>query len=193
MIHISGYARGAALFPQNETMDPAPVCVVLEDDAILVDRFVDRLSSLLEELPRDFHFCSLGYGRPKTAPLIPFSSQLGIPTSIWYLTGYIVSLDGARYLLDQLPIRGPVDSWIGLSMFANWDNVFGHAMGVGVHSKSVNDPSVARKDLRRLLHFRAFAAKIPLCNQKVGLSLPSTAKRSWRQRDTDIEYSGNSL
>jgi GR25 family glycosyltransferase involved in LPS biosynthesis len=193
MFHISGYARGAALFPKNEGMDPAPVCVILEDDAILVDRFVDRLSSLLEELPRDFHFCSLGYSRPKTAPLIRYSSQLGIPTAIWYLTGYIISLEGAQYLLDQLPVRGPVDSWIGLSMFANWDNLFGQALGVGIHSKPLNDPPIARKDLRQLLRFRAFAAMVPLCNQKVGISGASSTGRSWRNRDTDITYSGNSL
>jgi GR25 family glycosyltransferase involved in LPS biosynthesis len=193
MFHISGYARGAALNPKNECMDPAPVCVILEDDAILVDRFGDRLSSLLEELPRDFHFCSLGYSRPKTAPLIPYSSQLGIPTAIWYLTGYILSLEGAQYLLDQLPVRGPVDSWVGLSMFANWDNLFGHALGVGVHSKAVNAPPIARKDLRQLLRFRAFAAMIPLCTQKVGISGASSTGRNWRNRDTDITYSGNSL
>ena len=45
-------------------MPPAPVCIILEDDAILVDRFVDRLESLLEEMPHDFHFCLLGYSRP---------------------------------------------------------------------------------------------------------------------------------
>ena len=57
MLRISGYVRGPALLPSSENMDPAPVCVILEDDAILVDRFADRLSSLLEELPRDIHFC----------------------------------------------------------------------------------------------------------------------------------------
>ena len=192
MFQISGYARGPALDPKKESMGPTPVCVILEDDAILVDRFVDRLSAVLEELPRDFHFCSLGYSRPKTAPLVPFSSQLGIPTSIWYLTGYILSFEGAQYLLNQLPVRGPVDSWIGLTMFSNWDNVYGNALGVGVHSKTANELSISRKDLRRLLRFKAFAANVPLCHQKVGMS-SSTTGRNWRNRDTDITYSGNML
>ena len=193
---ISGYASGPSLFSAKDDRDPVPVCVVLEDDAILVDRFTDRLLSLLEELPRDFHFCSLGYSRPKTAPLIPYSSQIGVPTSIWYLTGYILSLEGARYLLNKLPVRGPIDSWIGLAMFTNnWDNVFGNAFGVGVSSKPPQDPTISKDDLRRILRFRAFAASVPLCSQKVGsgTELSSTTGRNWRQRDTDIVYSGNLL
>jgi GR25 family glycosyltransferase involved in LPS biosynthesis len=177
-------------------MDPAPVCVILEDDAVLADRFVDRLNTLLDELPRDFHFCSLGYSKPKTAPMVPFSSQVGIPTSIWYLTGYILSLDGANQLLSKLPVRGPVDSWIGLKMFRNWDNMFGHDMGVGMVSRPGHDTTISRKDLRSLLQFRAFAALVPLCSQKVGAASSSKSNkgRNWRQqRDTDITYSGNSV
>jgi len=200
---ISGYARGPPLFPENNGMPPAPVCIILEDDAILVDRFTDRLQAVLEELPRDFYFCSIGYSRPKTAPLIPFSSEISIPSCIWYLTGYIVSLEGCRYLMDQLPVRGPVDSWIGLKMFGNWDNLYGHAMGVGMANNN-NKPTessnskktISKKDLRKLLKFRAFCATVPLCSQKVGIvgnTSSSTGDRNWRQRDTDIVYSGNSI
>jgi hypothetical protein len=192
LIQISGYASGKPLLNSNEHMPPAPVCVILEDDAILVDRFADRLSALLEELPRDFHFCSLGYSRPKTAPMPEYSSQLGIPSCIWYLTGYVLSLEGARFLLDSLPVRGPIDSWIGLKMCGNWDNIFGQNMGVGVHARSTGGELPSRVDLARILKFRAFAALTPLCHQKVGATaLSSTAGRSWRQRDTDITYSGN--
>ena len=196
---VSGYARGPTL--SGESMDPTPVCIILEDDAILVDRFTDRLECVLNELPRDFHFCSLGYSRPKTAPLVPFSDHVCIPTSIWYLTGYILSLEGAKFLLGKLPVRGPVDSWIGLTMFTqNWDNVFGHALGVGVSSKPPQDPAVSRPNLKRILRFKAFAAATPLCSQRVGHSSSdlggmglssSTGRKSWRQRDTDIVYSGN--
>lgn len=65
---VSGFAEGPAMLAENAEMHPTPVCVVIEDDAVLVDRFLDRLRALLKELPRDFHFCSLGYSRPKTAP-----------------------------------------------------------------------------------------------------------------------------
>ena len=191
---MSGFARGPPLLHANENMPPSPVYVVFEDDAIFVDRFVDRLFSVLEELPRDFHFCSLGYGRPKTAPMVKYSMHVGIPTCLWYLTGYILSKDGADYLLSNLPVRGPVDSWIGFHhICANWDNAFGQVVGVGVHSKPTTD-SPSRKDLAQILKFRAYAAMVPLCSQKV-LSAPSTMlagnQRKWRQRDTDITFSGS--
>jgi hypothetical protein len=197
MISISGFARGPALLKENEEMNPVPVCVVLEDDAVLNDRFAERLSSLLEELPRDFHFCSLGYSRPKTAPMIEYSTSLGVPSTLlgvpsclWYLTGYVLSLEGARHLIASLPVMGPVDSWVGLKMCSNWDNQFGDVMGVGKGSMA-HGKVVARKDLAKILKFRAFAALAPLCYQKVGISASSAMTRGgWRDRDTDITYSG---
>lgn len=107
MFTISGFARGEALLVKNEGIDPTPCCVILEDDAVLCDRFSERLASLLEELPRDFHFCSIGYSRPQRAPIVEYSSQLGIPSCLWYLTGYVLSLEGARHLMESLPVTGP--------------------------------------------------------------------------------------
>jgi hypothetical protein len=184
---VSGFATGKALLAENEDMPPVPVCVILEDDAMIVDRFVDRLEELLRELPRDFHFCSLGYSRPKTAPVVPYSSQVGIPTCIWYLTGYVLSLEGAKHLKQKLPVRGPVDSWIGLRMCANWENEYGQALGVGQSRPATDLPS--RKELGQIMKFRAFCALTPLCSQRIGAST-AVIRRSWRQRDTDIVYSG---
>ncbi len=190
MFKISGFARGPPLLHRNTDMEPVPVCVILEDDAVLGDRFTERLSSLLEELPRDFHFCSLGYSRPKTAPIVDFSSQLGIPSCLWYLTGYVLSLEGARYLIQSLPVTGPVDSWVGMKMCSNWDNVYGHWIGLGKHARATSKlPS--KKDLSKIMKFRAFAALIPLCEQKVGKGGGDASVRvNWRDRDTDITYSG---
>jgi hypothetical protein len=61
LFRISGFASGDPFLRENKGMPPTPVCVILEDDAMLVDQFHDRLAKLLKELPRDFHFCSLGY------------------------------------------------------------------------------------------------------------------------------------
>ena len=188
LFRVSGFASGKALLIENESMPPSPVSVILEDDAILVDRFVDRLHALLQELPRDFHFCSLGYSRPMSAPIIPYSNELGIPTCIWYLTGYVLSLEGAKYLQQKAPVRGPVDSWIGLRMCGNWENEYGQSIGVGMQPKPVIDvPS--RKELAQIMKFRAFCALTPLCSQRINASA-AVVRRSWRQRDTDIEYSG---
>jgi hypothetical protein len=200
LFKISGFAKGPALLPQNKRMPPTPVCVILEDDAILVERFRERLEAVLLELPRDFHFCSLGYGRPKSAPIVPFSEHIGVPSMLWYLTGYCLSAAGAQYLLDALPIVGPVDSWIGLKMTNNLDNIFGTKLGVGSHGKPKPSDLPSRDDLRRILQFHAYCAVPPLCSQKVRLLTtaatggavvaPTRHGRHWRQRDTDIEYSG---
>jgi len=83
---ISGFARGQAICCREKTFFDAsgtPVCVILEDDAILVDRFSERLEILLNELPSDFHFCSIGYSQPKKAPLFHFSENLVIPSFLW--------------------------------------------------------------------------------------------------------------
>jgi hypothetical protein len=61
LFRISGFATGETFLRENDGMPPTPVCVILEDDAMLVDQFQDRLAKILKELPRDFHFCSLGY------------------------------------------------------------------------------------------------------------------------------------
>lgn len=189
---ISGFARGLPLFKENEGMDPVPVCVILEDDAVLTDGFAERLESLLDELPRDFHFCSLGYSRPKTAPIVEYSTQLGIPSCLWYLTGYILSLEGARHLIKSLPVTGPIDSWIGLNMYSNWDNRFGAANQVGKLQQKKKEKKKKQKlpsneDLAKIIKFRAFAALVPLCSQKVATDIRGG---SWRDRDTDITYSG---
>jgi len=188
LFQIAGFAEGKAFHSHNENIPPTPVCVILEDDAILVDRFGERLMELLKVLPRDFHFCSIGYGRPKSAPILPYNELCGIPSHLFYLTGYILSAAGASFLLESLPVKGPVDSWIGLKMTSNWDNVFGTSLGVGIHAKP--NSKIARKDLRQILRFRAFCSLQPLCSQRVGIG-EGPGGRSWRQRDSDIEYSGD--
>lgn len=190
MFKISGFARGDALSTEHDG-NPSPCCVILEDDACLCDRFAERLEALLEELPRDFHVCSIGYSRPQRAPIVEYSSQLGIPSCLWYLTGYILSLEGAKHLLQSLPVVGPVDSWIGMKMCSNWDNTFGQRIGVGNHTRTQATPP-SRKDLARILRFRAFAALVPLCEQKnYNTSEGGSHSRGWKDKDTDIVYSGH--
>jgi len=202
LLKIGGFAQGSALLPKNDKMPPAPVCVILEDDAVLEDRFAEKLADVLKELPRDFHFCSIGYSRPKLAPIVPFGDKIGIPTMLWYLTGYCISEAGANYLLDALPVTGPVDNWIGLKMTRNWENIFGSRLGVGAHATPNVSELPTRKDLRKILDFRAFCSLRPLCSQKVGVDaavasagtvVASSTARSWRQRDTDIVYSGGAM
>ena len=76
-------------------------------------------------------------------------------------------------------------------MCSNWDNRFGDLMGVGNYTKAKSKlPS--RKDLAKIMKFRAFAALVPLCAQKVGTSATPAVSRKggWRDKDTDVTYSG---
>jgi len=127
--------------------------------------------------------------------MVHYSDNIGIPTCFWYLTGYILSLEGARYLLDSLPVQGPVDSWIGMKATSNWENEYGLRMGVGTAPKAkvYSDQLPSRKELGSIVKFRAFAALTPLCSQKLAWKNSSTSKREtakWRERDTDVTYSG---
>ena len=207
----TGFARGDPIHDSVgrvgvDHISPCPVALVLEDDAVLVDRFQERLDQLLEELPRDFHYCALGYARPKEAPLleIPGCEYIKLPTMTWYLTGYLLSQSGAQYLLDQLPVEGPVDSWIGGKMIltSNWENEFGHRVGVGDAPQRGVDyvrPTLSLKEIRMCVKFRAYCASVPLCDQKVrtATAMGASASRqekpiqNWRLRDSDIVYSGN--
>jgi hypothetical protein len=134
--------------------------------------------------------------RPKNAPMIQYTENVGIPTSFWYLTGYIMSLEGAKYLLNSLPVRGPVDSWIGMKATANWENEYGHRIGVGTAPKAkvYANELPSRKQLGDIVKFRAFAALTPLCSQKLAWKSASSMSRDtakWRERDTDVTYSGH--
>jgi hypothetical protein len=197
LFKIAGFAQGPPLIRQQQLSPPSPVCVILEDDAILVDHFEERLQSLLMELPRDFHICWLGYSRPKSAPIVPYTKRVGIPTMLWYLTGYILSEAGAQYLLNALPVVGPVDSWLGLKATTlNWDNRFGVQVGVGTHGGSGTVQTPSRKELGQILQFRAYCAMKPLVTQRVSTTLNDTraSNRNWRHfRDSDIEYSGDKV
>lgn len=109
-----------------------------------------------------------------------------------------MSLEGSKYLLDRLPVKGPVDSWIGMKATSNWENDYGHKIGVGIGAKAKvsSDDFPFKKELNSIMKFRVFAALSPLCVQKVvwkdALSIVDRHRdfSKWRQRDTDITFSG---
>ena len=127
--------------------------------------------------------------------MIHYSENVGMPTCFWYLTGYIISLEGANYLLKSLPVRGPVDSWVGMKATANWENEYGHRLGIGTAPKAKIQANElpSRKQLSEIVKFRAFTSLTPLCSQKLawkGASSISRDTTKWRERDTDVTYSG---
>ena len=82
-----------------------------------------------------------------------------------------------------------------MQMAGNWGNEYGSRIGVGNAPKASVDMSSLpnRKQLGCMMKFRAFAATAPLCSQKLSWkNTPSTREKArWRERDTDVTYSGH--
>lgn len=93
--------------------------LVLEDDVYFKRGFCRDLdkawSDLISNRARpapDLLYVS--YKEAKTGKrAVPVSDSIFRPVSgLWHLSGYVVSRKGARRLLDALPVRGPVDTWM---------------------------------------------------------------------------------
>lgn len=94
--------------------------LVIEDDVFLVPgfaRILQRTWSLMTDTDGTHHFELL---------YLAFKDLLGsetIPTSqpkrrhdpgVWEAAGYVLTREGARKLLEQLPVHGPIDLWMNL-------------------------------------------------------------------------------
>ena len=94
--------------------------LVLEDDIFFEKTFANQLNQSWQELPDrrndgfKFDLLYLSYrevdwGAEKDS----FSKNLNRPIrGFWWLSGYVLSYSGAKKLLKELPIIGPVDLWI---------------------------------------------------------------------------------
>lgn len=95
-------------------------CLVLEDDVWFQHGFSRYLEQAWRELAshdqaRDpFDILYLSYKEVKHgAQKDLLSESIFRPVrGLWYLSGYVLSRDGARKLLRLLPCRGPVDLWM---------------------------------------------------------------------------------
>ncbi|MCZ7663806.1 MAG: glycosyltransferase family 25 protein [Thermoleophilia bacterium] len=94
--------------------------LVLEDDVWFRPEFVPYLDQAWSEIKTkgdgrsNFDILYLSYeeakyGAPKT---ILSCSLFGPVRGLWFLSGYVISREGAEKLLRLLPCRGPVDLWI---------------------------------------------------------------------------------
>lgn len=94
--------------------------LILEDDVWFRSGFAKKLdqawSEIITEVNRksNFDILYLSYKEAKNgAPKIFLSKNVFRPVrGLWYLSGYVVSREGAEKLLRHLPCRGPVDLWI---------------------------------------------------------------------------------
>jgi GR25 family glycosyltransferase involved in LPS biosynthesis len=106
--------------------------MILEDDVWFRGGFAKNLEQAWEEVVGEcdknskFDVFYLSYQEAKNgAPKSHVSSNVFCPVrGLWYLSGYILSREGAKTLLQLLPCRGPVDLWINhhfqsLNIFAS--------------------------------------------------------------------------
>ena len=90
--------------------------LVLEDDVYFIPGFAGVLEDVWRSLERPFDILYLSYqeGRSGIQVIADCGSTFRPRSGLWQLSGYVLSIQGARKLLDRLPVRGPVDLWINL-------------------------------------------------------------------------------
>ncbi|MFD2588185.1 family 16 glycosylhydrolase [Croceitalea marina] len=91
----------------------------LEDDIFFEKDFANNLNQVWNELPKNpskqkFDILYLSYEEVKSGMIKEeYSKNLVKPIGgIWWFSGYVLSLTGAQKLLDELPVRAPIDVWI---------------------------------------------------------------------------------
>jgi len=92
----------------GETNQPL---LVLEDDAAPTPEFTSVLRRALSALPEDAHLLYLGYSQAADWRR-EVSENLVESEYVWTTVGYIVWPEGARILLSNRPVSGPVDNWM---------------------------------------------------------------------------------
>ena len=110
--HIAVWERVAA--------DDANYSLILEDDIYFRRGFCRDLDKAWSDLVWNrakrsaFDLLYVSYKEVKTGKrFVPISDSLFKPLGgLWHLSGYVLSKPGAKKLLAELPVSGPVDAWI---------------------------------------------------------------------------------
>ncbi len=90
------------------------VALILEDDALFLDGFEEKLSVALSELPDGWGILHLNCPCPRfenlSINLIKYDGVGALPVAA---SAYLMSLEGARLMIEQAyPIRYPADSFV---------------------------------------------------------------------------------
>lgn len=97
-----------------------PYALVIEDDICLHPKFCNLMESSWNEIKNkekgsdlfDILFVSfkeVDLGAEKTKYT---NNTFQLFRGIWYMSGYVLSKEGANKLIEMLPLRGPVDLWV---------------------------------------------------------------------------------
>lgn len=91
-----------------------PVTLVMEDDILFRHEFLLKMEHFMEnELPHNFDFAYLSYDTTDSLHAEKITPWLyEVHLGFWWMSGYLITYEGAKKLLERLPIIGPVDVWI---------------------------------------------------------------------------------
>ena len=99
--------------------------IILEDDAIGINANTQSvLKEILETLPKDYDIYLLGFIDLEPINITNLHSKV---KSFVLLHSYIITPNGAKKLLEQLPINMPIDTW--LSSISDKINIYRHNFG----------------------------------------------------------------
>jgi GR25 family glycosyltransferase involved in LPS biosynthesis len=99
--------------------------IILEDDATGVNANTQPvLKEILETIPKDYDIYLLGFIDLEPINITNLHSKV---KSFVLLHSYIITPEGAKKLLEQLPINMPIDTW--LSSISDKINIYRHNFG----------------------------------------------------------------
>ncbi len=118
--------------------------LVLEDDVCFQRKFARHLEQAWNEIDddqgrmRQLDILYVSYKEVKDGAQKTFLSQnvFRPVRGLWYMSGYVLSREGARKLIRLLPCRGPVDIWINhqfrsLNVFATRQSIINQRLDGG--------------------------------------------------------------
>jgi GR25 family glycosyltransferase involved in LPS biosynthesis len=118
--------------------------LVLEDDIYMPAGFVRSLEATWSELETDelgnFNFDLLYLSFKEVGVPSPARSKQPLRRprgGIWQASGYVLTREGARKLLDLLPVHGPIDLWLNLQ----FPNLKVFTTSRPIIEQRVNEPS----------------------------------------------------
>jgi glycosyl transferase family 25 len=98
--------------------------LIIEDDILIDKNFKSRLSIIYSKVPKDFDILFIGYHNTSDKYLERIDSMYSQPYKLYGLFGYIVTLEGAKKLLNIFPITEQIDSDIP----KHFDNIRAYAV-----------------------------------------------------------------
>eukprot|EP00760_Papus_ankaliazontas_P037963 PhM_4_TR87/c0_g1_i1/m.34155 len=151
-----------------------PYALILEDDAFLHAGFQDHIATLMREAPRDFDVLMVGgcfnmHGQRAKYKATFVSKHFYRKPEARCAHAYIVSLNGARKLLDAVPLTLPIDFQMSAAMKEGglnsywvepWLSVQGPIGGCVTEDLGVGCVSVVKKLEPQFDHRRANDARL---------------------------------